>query len=182
MPKPFLKILGPENPMLPQQPVIDVGVPSQEVPALEVWDAHGDLYLPRNPGAENFVPAIEAVPPQRPSPLERVIPLEFEPHGIQIFVDTAAAPRQGTQLGFSAHSVLVDNLSSKWIYFPSAQRYVPPSTVGAMLLFQIGTQIAQFTQITPTGHGDGAVGVGGPITTVWYEQYQPTSAGVAATV
>lgn len=184
-PRPYLRALGQENPIMgPGGNVVTGGErivtdPASElaVPELETWDAHGDVYVPDNAGAVQFVPALEAAPPQLPNPLQRRVPLEFEPHGLEAFVSLATDTLL-RQLGFTAHTVLVDNLSSKWVYLPSARRWAPPNTVGIVMTLMSGTQVAQFTQTTPAGHVDGTNGASGPITTVWYEDYFPSAPGV----
>lgn len=184
-PRPWMPDIGPENPLvprviLPNGPSPQPGTSLMDVDAdgrLELWDPHGDIVVPRNAGAEQFVPASEAAPPQLPNPLQRIVPLEFEPHGIESIGPVQANADFGPrQLGFTAHSVCVDNYSPAWLYFPAAHTWVPPYTWRAMLQMQSGAQVAQW--MLQDAYGQGQLSSTAPVVTIWYEDYFPPSAGV----
>lgn len=177
-PEPRLRDLGPENPLLPAalEPEPAADPTSLPTPDLQSWDPAGDLYLPRNAGAELFVPPAAAVPPQLPGPLDRRSPLEFEPHGAEyIFSNASQGDFTGRQLGFVAHSVSVDNYSGAWLYFPAARTWVPPFQWRAMLQLQSGTEVAQY--FLQDAYGVRQNTSAAPINTIWYEDYFAPSAG-----
>jgi len=154
------------------------------IPRPQEWDAEGDIALPDLAGAEIYAPTIVRAPPQLPRPEQHPHYPEFPPRGVRIFVDTAAADKSpGAQLGFNASSVQVDNYSNQWLFFPSCQRWVPPSYFGLIMAIVPGTQVAEFRISIPTGHAAGSVGLAAsPVITIWFEDVITPTAGVLLTV
>lgn len=154
------------------------------VPIIQEWDPEGDIHLPEHPGAENFVPAIVRAPPQLPRPEQHPHRPEFPARGIKVMITDATKDLSpGSQLGFNASAVQIDNFTNQWLFFPSAQRWVPPSYFGVIIPIVPGTQIAEYRVMAPIGHAAGTVGLAtSPIVTIWFEDTMPLSAGVLITV
>lgn len=152
-------------------------------PFLQSWDPNGDVLLPEGNAEIQYAPPIVVAPPQYPLPEQHPQRKDFPARGIKAFFDTAAQDRAYSSLGFPAHSVQVDNLSNQWLWFPSARRYMPPSTFGFVLQIVDGTEVAEWHVQIPPGHAAGTVGtVASPVITVWFEDYFPACSGIAVTV
>lgn len=67
-------------------------------------------------------------------------------------------------LGFVARSVIIDNLTSSWLYVPTASRFVPPYQYAATLTIS-GSDAADITWPVPTGIVAGPAGNGSAICT-----------------
>jgi hypothetical protein len=154
------------------------------IPKIEEWDPEGDVHLPDHAGADLYVPPIVKVPPQLPRPEQHPHRPEFPARGVRIFIDTAATDKSpGAQLGFNASSVQIDNFSNQWLFFPSAQRWIPPCYFGIILPIVPGTQVAEFRVQIPVGHAVGTVGLAtSPVVTIWFEETVYPTAGVLLTV
>lgn len=154
------------------------------MPKIEEWDPEGDIEVPLVGTDALYVPTIVRAPPQLPRPEQHPQRLDFPPRGIEaFFVAANVGLSPGRQLNFTAHSVQVDNYSNQWIFFPSARRFIPPATVGWILLVMPGAEVAQWIQQAPGAHAQGAVGAATDyVVTVWHEAYLPPMVGVALSV
>lgn len=54
-------------------------------------------------------------------------------------------------LGFVAHALLVDNITSQWVFCDSVRRYFPPYTVGWVVPIPSGAQKAHLRVLQPLG-------------------------------
>lgn len=184
-PRPYLEPLGDENPLLggQQLPWLERGVGDMEKGSIQTWDPAGDAFVPETDGAELYVPPMEAAPPQLPSPLDRTAPIEHEPHGLHEQLGTGAADQGPEQMGFLAHAVVIDNLSSKWLYVPGLRRFVPPESYGNVLIIGHGIQTAWIRVMTPAGHADSSVGSSaGPVYACWFEDQEAALANVSGVI
>lgn len=78
-------------------------------------------------------------------------------------------------VGFVANCVIVDNLTSSWLYVPGGARFVPPYQYGAIVPLKQG-DAANITWPVPTGIVAGPVGKGTAICT-FTDADLPTSIG-----
>lgn len=67
-------------------------------------------------------------------------------------------------LGFPVNSIMVDNLTNQWLFFPTVDRWIPPYWIGAILRSH-GAQLAQVEFRAPGGFSQ-AVPRGGEVATV----------------
>jgi hypothetical protein len=154
------------------------------IPKLEEWDPEGDIQVPLIGSDALYVPTIVRAPPQLPRPEEHPRTLDFPPRGIEAFFTPAnVGLSPGRQLNFTAHSVQVDNYSNQWIFFPSGRRFIPPGSVGWIVLILPGAELAQWVQQAPGAHAAGTVGAATDVVlTVWHEAMLPPAVGVNLTV
>lgn len=54
-------------------------------------------------------------------------------------------------LGFMAHSAVIDNMTNQWAYLKSARDYLPPNTIGKIIHFPMGTQKHEIVWEAPPG-------------------------------
>lgn len=150
------------------------------MPKLEEWDPSGDVHLPDDFGALGYVPTIVQAPPQLPRPEQHPHRPDFPARGIKVLINDATKDLSpGSQLAFTASTVQVDNYSNQWLFFPSAQRWVPPGMFHLIMLITPGTQVAEFRVQTPVGHAAGTVGQPtSPVVTTWFEGELVASVGV----
>lgn len=66
-------------------------------------------------------------------------------------VPAALTGKSTPQLGFMAHSVVVDNPTSAWVFLPEAQQYVPPFTMGQIIAYRSAAQTPTVAFQTPPG-------------------------------
>jgi hypothetical protein len=155
------------------------------VPPPEQWDPEGDIHLAGGlNGVELFAPTIVRAPPQLPRPEQHPHRHDFPPRGVSIFITDASRDMSpGRALAFTASSIQVDNFSNQWLFFPSAQRWIPPCYFGIILPVVPGTQVAEYRVQIPSGHAAGAIGAAtSPVVTVWFEEAMYPTAGVLLTV
>lgn len=153
------------------------------LPPFEQWDPDGDTQRRQNGQEVGYVPTIVRAPPQLPRPDQHPRASDFEPRGYEAFFGVGNVGLPGHQLNFIAKSVQVDNYSNQWLFLPSARRWIPPATVGWILLIIPGASVAQWNPGAPGAHAQGAVGVAtDPVVTVWHEVFLPPMAGIALAV
>jgi len=149
----------------------------------EQWDPEGDIVSPIAGSESAYVPTIVRVPPQLPRPEQHPRHSEYEARGYEAFFTVGNVGLPSHQLAFIAKSVQVDNYSNQWQFFPSARRWIPPATVGWVLMLIPGVLVAQIVVGGPGAHAAGSVGAAtDPVVTVWHEVHLPSSAGFALTV
>lgn len=171
-------------PFAPGQIPPEIGGTAAHVPLLEQWDPAGDNHLPDDFSAQLYVPPIVAAPPQLPRPEQHPHRPEFPARGVRVLVaDASKDLSPGSQLAFVASSVVVDNYSNQWLFFPSAQRWVPPCMFHLVMLITPGSQIAEYRIQIPTGHAAGALGSPtSPVVTIWFEDILSPTVGWVLTV
>lgn len=154
------------------------------VPKFEEWDPEGDIHLPGLDGQEaHYVPTIVRAPAQLPRPDQHPRVQDFEPRGYEAFFSVGNVGLPSRQLNFVCKSVQVDNYSNQWLFLPGARRWIPPGTVGWILVIIPGTNVAQWLPQAPGSHAQGSVGAAGdPVVSVWHELYLAPMAGIALTV
>jgi len=153
------------------------------LPKFEEWDPDGDITVPMAGTDALYVPTIVRAPPQLPRPEQHPRVPDFAARGYEAFFTPANAGLASHQLNFTAHSVQVDNYSNQWLFLSAARKWIPPATVGWVLVIIPGTSVATFVVQAPGGHANGTVGAAtDPVVTVWHELALPFSGGVAITV
>jgi hypothetical protein len=153
------------------------------LPAFEEWNPDGDIHVPLAGVESLYVPTIVRAPPQLPRPEQHPRTPDFEPRGYEAFFVPANTGLPAHQLSFTARSVQVDNYSNQWLFLNAARRWIPPATVGWILVIIPGTSVATFVVQPPGGHAQGTVGAAtDPVVTVWHELWLAPMAGVALTV
>lgn len=167
------QLSDPRNyPRVPQPP-ISLAMDAHR--ALVDWDPEGDLDPPEGHFARLHAPTSERVPPLPPVP-QRAPQAE----AVQVAsFDTKGGVDVNYQLGFPCHSVIVDNLSNQWLFFPSARRWVAPYSYGAIIAFLQGTQVAAYRCAAPPGGGfaNPAANAGETVTTTWMAAFNMPSSG-----
>jgi hypothetical protein len=150
------------------------------VPLLEQWNPESDQHLPDDFAALVYVPPTVLAPPQLPRPEQHPHRPDFPPRGIKVMIGDATKDLSpGSQLAFTASTVQVDNYSNQWLFFPSAQRWVPPAMFHLIMLITPGTQVAEYRVAIPVGHAAGTVGLAtSPVVTTWFEELLVPSVGV----
>lgn len=102
-----------------------------------------DLDLSEGPGT----PFPTSPVPPSPQPIRRTPAETYQ----QSFSEAeVAAPGIDRMLGFGANAVLIDNLSSQWLYVPALDTHIPPFWVGVCLPLN-GSQRARLLVDTPAG-------------------------------
>lgn len=82
-------------------------------------------------------------------------------------------------IGFPAHSILVDNTTSQWVLVEPGQRAIPPYTVGWCLPAPVGSQVARVRLLTPPGLAGFTAAAGERGWVGFSEAYLPPQPGVA---
>lgn len=161
-----------------------INVPAAGRPTIQEWDPHGDIYAPENGAEVLYVPPGVLAPPQTPTPEQHPKRQQFPARGVKVLITDASKDLSpGSQLGFTASSVQVDNFSNQWLFLPSAQRWIPPGMFGLILPIVPGTQVAEYRILIPTGHANGTVGTAAsPVVTIWFEDDILPSIGIILTV
>lgn len=149
----------------------------------EQWDPEGDIAVPFPITDTLYVPTIVRVPPQLPRPEAHPQQREFEARGYEAFFTVGNVGLPSHQLNFIAKSVQIDNYSNQWQFLPSARRWIPPATIGWILILVPGVLVAQIVIAPPGGHAAGAIGAAtDPVVSVWHETYVPPMAGISLSV
>jgi hypothetical protein len=158
-------------------------VTANERAPMQTWDPAGDILIPDNGAEITYAPPIVIAPPQLPTPEQHPQYKQFPARMLKAFFNTGAADLQPSQLGFTAHSIQVDNLSSQWLWFPSARRFVPPNIFSVVLQVVDGSGTAEWHVQLPTGHLNATpANAAGPVITVWFEDSFAASSGSIVTV
>ncbi len=93
-------------------------------------------------------------------------------------IDINASLRLDQQLGFPAHSVIIDNPTTQWFFLQSAQRYVAPGLMGAVWQIPKASTQAQGQWRAPTPIVQQALGTANQITITFCEAFLMPTPGV----
>lgn len=69
----------------------------------------------------------------------------------QISIDLVPYTEYRKNIGFQAHTVVIDNYTPVWIYVPDANQYVPPYTAGFQVPLFHTTDYGYVTWVAPPG-------------------------------
>jgi hypothetical protein len=156
----------------------DTTGPEVRAQQLIEWDPEGDINPPPQHFAKQHAPISERVPPMPPikDPPPQADPVQFKN-----VVNPSGQPLQ-LELGFPAHSVIVDNLTNQWLLFTSARRWVAPYTYGAIISFMQSTQVAAYICAPPPGGFTEPVPVAGELVQMtWLAAFNAPSSGNSVT-
>lgn len=133
------------------------------LPPGHAWHPEADIAPPPEHGPRLYVPTAQRVPPTAPprSPV-----LENPADEVDTVVRGSGTALRRS-LAFPAHAVLVDNLTTQWLYVPAAQRYVPPFTYGAVLPLLQSTAVAEYQVSAPAGYSQGTNNPSQYVVTTW---------------
>ncbi len=93
-------------------------------------------------------------------------------------IDVNNPNRLDQQLGFPAHSVIIDNPTTQWFFLQSAQRFVPPGLQNAVWQIPKASTQAQGQWRAPVGVTQIALGSATQITLTFCEAFLMPSPGV----
>jgi hypothetical protein len=141
----------------------------------EIWDPESDVNPPETFAARLYVPMAKRVPS---SPPPRPIRLENPADETNTRIETPDHELH-VSLAFPCHSVIVDNYTNQWLWFPSARRWVPPYLFGVILPLLQATGVAEYLIQAPPTFTQAALHATQYITTEWTAQLLQPSAGTA---
>lgn len=124
-------------------------------------------------GAAQFVPPVQKVPPY-PTPHPMPTPADYAMSAT--FADALTNLPVRHELSFPAHSVLVDNYTSQWLFVPAARRWVMPWVTGLILPLAVETSIGDISVGSPGGLAQLA-SVGTYVSHTWYAAMLPPCPG-----
>lgn len=152
--------------------------PRPVAPAIQFSDEeYAHTEVERAPEFDDLQPDFhEKVPMYGPPPQPRNEPPAT---GIESFERSDLAALQ-VELSFPCHSVLVDNFTNQWLYFPSANRHVAPYTFGAVLPLIRASQVASYVLTAPPTFTQAATVTGQKISTTWFGVMLGYDPGVSA--
>lgn len=81
------------------------------------------------------------------------------------------------ELGFMAHSVVADNPTKQWIFLSSAQRWIPPGTIGYVMQIPKAASKAQARWRAPDALAQPAIGTAKNATFTFCEAWLMPSPG-----
>jgi hypothetical protein len=93
-------------------------------------------------------------------------------------IDILASTRLDQQLGFPAHSVMIDNPTTQWFFLQSAQRFVAPGLMNAVWQIPKASTQAQGQWRAPSPVAQAGLGTANQITLTFCEAYLMPSPGV----
>jgi hypothetical protein len=93
----------------------------------------------------------------------------------------ATSPKLDQQLGFPAHSVIIDNPTKLWIWIQSAQRFACPGLMGAVWQIPKSAEKAEAAVRAPQGVVQPGIGTATQVTLTFCEAFLMPSPGIIHT-
>lgn len=92
-------------------------------------------------------------------------------------IDMKNAVDLDQELGFMAHSIVVDNPTKQWVFISAAQRWVPPGVLGYVMQIPKAASKAQARWRAPDGLAQPAIGTAVTVTITFCEAWLMPSPG-----
>lgn len=106
------------------------------------------------------------------------VPGQTETIDFPQFGAITATTRDDRELGFPAHSVIIDNPTKLWIYVPAAQRFACPGLTGAVWQIPKAATKAEIITRAPQGVVQAAVGTATQATLTFCEAWLMPTPGI----
>jgi hypothetical protein len=104
--------------------------------------------------------------------------IDYPANGVALAATTAKLDQQ---LGFPAHSVIIDNPTKLWIWIQSAQRFACPGLMGAVWQIPKAAEKAEAAVRAPQGVVQPGIGTATQVTITFCEAFLMPSPGIIHT-